>query len=322
MSISVMAMVWKADLPSSAKLVLLRLADFANDDGGSIFPAVSTVAVECGMGERTVQDQLRALEAKGVLCLVREAVCATRRPREYRIDMPTLAALPRAESKASKRRRENGTRGATAAPGADTAPGATTAPVPRDSRTSPVQQPHQSPAAAAPNPPVYPSENPSGEPPAATPPCGTPPTKQAVVQHVRDLITDGRSYREAAKLLGLGTRHDLIGDLVGSSATGGRRWGDEHWASAANAISPRAASSDQMDRFWSLYDTFQRDVLYATQRIASALGMPAARVASIGKGQRLLSKDEADRFIPQLERALAEERRNPRPRKKQIRGVW
>lgn len=164
-----MAMVWKADLPSTAKLVLLRLADFASDDGGRIFPAVSTIAAECGLGERTVQDQLRALEARGVLCLVREAVCATRRPREYRIDLSTLEALKRVEKKKKTRQPGADTApGAGTAPDADTAPGATGAPVPRDSRTSPVQVPHQSPAAAAPNPPVYPSENPSGEPSAAT----------------------------------------------------------------------------------------------------------------------------------------------------------
>lgn len=66
--------------------------------------------------------------------------------------------------------------------------------------------------------------------------------KQDVVQHVRDLITAGHSYREAAKLLGLGTRHDLISDTVSPSATGGRRWGDEHWVSAAKAITLGATS--------------------------------------------------------------------------------
>lgn len=73
-----------------------------------------------------------------------------------------------------------------------------------------------------------------------------------------------------------------------------------------------------MDKFWSLYDAFQREVLYATQRIASALDIPTHKVATIGKGKGLLSKDEADRFIPKLELALASERRNPRPRK----GNW
>ena len=322
MSNSILTKVWQAGgLKGTAKLVLARLADRADDTGGSIYPSVQTIAEDCGLSVRAVQETLRQLETMALIAVAKEAVHSAGLPRHYRIDLDTLDALKRPEKSRAKARKEH------AKPGADGAPGAGNAPSPRSICTTPVQDMHHPGADGAPKTSVYPSENPPEESSATATGVDAghaqahekaPTSKQTIVQHVRDLITGGHSYRETAKLLGLGTRHDLIGDLVGSSATGGRRWDDKHWATAANAIFPEPASSDQMDRFWSLYDAFQREVSYATQRIASALDIPTHKVATIGKGKGLLSKDEADRFIPKLELALARERRNPRPRK----GNW
>lgn len=45
MSFHVMSLVWaKPKLHPTRKLVLLALADYANDDGGSIFPSMNTIA--------------------------------------------------------------------------------------------------------------------------------------------------------------------------------------------------------------------------------------------------------------------------------------
>ncbi|HEX8382435.1 MAG TPA: helix-turn-helix domain-containing protein [Sphingomonas sp.] len=67
MSIRLMTTVWDLDLPPGEKLVLLALADQANDEGRQCWPAVSTIMKRSGQGERTVRRALHDLEAKGHL---------------------------------------------------------------------------------------------------------------------------------------------------------------------------------------------------------------------------------------------------------------
>lgn len=66
MSIRIMSLVWELSLPDSDKLVLLALADCANDDG-YCWPGMATLARKCSKGERTVQYALRQLEKDGHL---------------------------------------------------------------------------------------------------------------------------------------------------------------------------------------------------------------------------------------------------------------
>lgn len=56
MSVRVMSLVWYAKLPRNEKFVLLAYADHADDSGGSIFPAVETVAKKTSYAERAVQS--------------------------------------------------------------------------------------------------------------------------------------------------------------------------------------------------------------------------------------------------------------------------
>ena len=67
MSIKLMTVVWELDLPPGEKLVLLALADQANDDGRNCWPAVETICKRSGQGERTVRRALQSLESKGLL---------------------------------------------------------------------------------------------------------------------------------------------------------------------------------------------------------------------------------------------------------------
>ena len=63
MSVKVMGWVWEhSEARASALLLLLALADFAHDDGGSIFPSVKTLAMKIRMSERQTQNLLRQLE--------------------------------------------------------------------------------------------------------------------------------------------------------------------------------------------------------------------------------------------------------------------
>lgn len=60
MSIALMAAAWKSTLPMTEKMVLLCLADFANDEG-VCWPAVGTIAAKCSCSDRTVQKAIKWL---------------------------------------------------------------------------------------------------------------------------------------------------------------------------------------------------------------------------------------------------------------------
>lgn len=64
---------WRAECRSpAAKLVLLRLADRANDkQGGTCFPSIEGIATDCGLDERTVQRAIAANVAGGHITVVR-----------------------------------------------------------------------------------------------------------------------------------------------------------------------------------------------------------------------------------------------------------
>lgn len=69
MSIKLMNAVWDLDLPLAPKMVLLSLADQANDHG-VCWPAVSSMMKRCGLGERAVRLNIKLLrETYGYLVI-------------------------------------------------------------------------------------------------------------------------------------------------------------------------------------------------------------------------------------------------------------
>lgn len=66
MSIKLMQLVWDTSLPMTEKVVLLALADQANDRGVTI-PHVRSLAKRCGCSKRTVFEALAFLEARNYL---------------------------------------------------------------------------------------------------------------------------------------------------------------------------------------------------------------------------------------------------------------
>ena len=67
MSIKLMTAVWeREDLTSTHKLVLLALADWANDEG-LCWPSISRLAVKTSMAGRSVQRLIRQLEEMGFI---------------------------------------------------------------------------------------------------------------------------------------------------------------------------------------------------------------------------------------------------------------
>ena len=87
MSVKVMAQVWELNLPTTKKLVLLALADHANDQGEKVYPSVARVAWKSGLSirqTRRVMAQLRDVDH--LLVLVREGD-GRGHPNQYRIDL-------------------------------------------------------------------------------------------------------------------------------------------------------------------------------------------------------------------------------------------
>jgi DNA-binding transcriptional ArsR family regulator len=67
MSISLMTDVWKLSIQAPRKMVLLALADNANDEGTDCWPSVGKLVEKCSMSERAVQGHLAALEEDGYI---------------------------------------------------------------------------------------------------------------------------------------------------------------------------------------------------------------------------------------------------------------
>lgn len=110
MSIKAISRVWDSGAYDGTRLVLvLALADWANDRGGDIFPSVGTMARKIRKETRVVQHHLRALEGDGVLTVEAEAVGS--KPREYRLDLDRLAAIGADQDLARRKRRTGGRKG-------------------------------------------------------------------------------------------------------------------------------------------------------------------------------------------------------------------
>ncbi|MDH0366747.1 helix-turn-helix domain-containing protein [Brucella anthropi] len=94
MSIAVMSRLFKAQLGSpSRKMLAIRLADFADDDGRGIWPTVGRLALETELSERTVQRLLRDFVDEGLLIVVAEGGGRPGQATRYDFDMRALDNL-------------------------------------------------------------------------------------------------------------------------------------------------------------------------------------------------------------------------------------
>lgn len=100
MSVKMMGLVWDADLDRELKFVLLAYADHADHDGGSIWPAVATIAWKTGYTDRQVIRLTKRLREMGIL--VPEGLSA-KRTNVYRIDLDALPIRDRPVRKQARR---------------------------------------------------------------------------------------------------------------------------------------------------------------------------------------------------------------------------
>lgn len=87
-----MSVVWEsAEVDSSSELlVLLTIADHADDNGENAYPGIARIAHRCRLSERRVQQLLNSLEERGLVVVERQAggrsdLRDDRRPNRYLI---------------------------------------------------------------------------------------------------------------------------------------------------------------------------------------------------------------------------------------------
>ncbi len=96
MSIKVMTMVYETKLGGATiKAVALKLADYANDAGGNVWPALDTVAKQTEVSKSSVQRSVRELIEGGILEVVREGGKGAGSTTRYRFNLTQLAAAPK-----------------------------------------------------------------------------------------------------------------------------------------------------------------------------------------------------------------------------------
>lgn len=93
MSIMIMSRLFKMNLGGcNRKLLAVRLADFADDDGRGIYPSVARLAAETELSERTVQRILAEFVREGLLIVVKEATGKPGIANAYDYDLDRLFA--------------------------------------------------------------------------------------------------------------------------------------------------------------------------------------------------------------------------------------
>ena len=97
MSIRVMTDVWdRFPGAGSELLVMLALADWCNDDGGSLYPSIAAVATKIRASTSQARRILHALIEDGWVSVVgNEAGGAPGTTRHYRVNVGKLASTPR-----------------------------------------------------------------------------------------------------------------------------------------------------------------------------------------------------------------------------------
>lgn len=93
MSIRVSSMVWAADLPSAPlKLVLLSMADRADDNGGRLWPSMADTAERCSMSPQQARRHVHTLIDAGFLSVVGNPKGGRNLSARYQINLDRLAS--------------------------------------------------------------------------------------------------------------------------------------------------------------------------------------------------------------------------------------
>ena len=90
MSVTLMTLVWRSDLPANHKLVLLAYADHANDEGGSVYPGEDWMAAKTSYTGGNIRRVTKELVSSGFLHRVKRGHRGQR--AEWEVDVQMLKA--------------------------------------------------------------------------------------------------------------------------------------------------------------------------------------------------------------------------------------
>jgi DNA-binding FadR family transcriptional regulator len=60
-------LAWQRDMRAAQKIVLLALADFAQQSTGECFPSIRVLSAKCGLSASAVRSQIKSLQAIGLV---------------------------------------------------------------------------------------------------------------------------------------------------------------------------------------------------------------------------------------------------------------
>lgn len=67
MSFHLVNLAWQRDIRATQKIVLLALADYAQQSTGECFPSMRALSAKCGLSTSAVRAQIKALIAAGLV---------------------------------------------------------------------------------------------------------------------------------------------------------------------------------------------------------------------------------------------------------------
>lgn len=67
MSFHLVNLAWQRDMRAAQKIVLLALADFAQQSTGECFPSVRVLSAKCGLSASAVRSQIKSLQVLGLV---------------------------------------------------------------------------------------------------------------------------------------------------------------------------------------------------------------------------------------------------------------
>lgn len=67
MSLHLVNLAWQKDLPHAPKIVLLALADFAQQSTGECSPSIRVLSAKCGLSASGVRSQVKVLNRAGLV---------------------------------------------------------------------------------------------------------------------------------------------------------------------------------------------------------------------------------------------------------------
>jgi DNA-binding transcriptional ArsR family regulator len=93
MSIKLITQVWNLDLAPREKIVLLKLADNANEEGTHCFPSIRRIAHETGKSVRSVMYGIKSLKEKGLVTVAMKGNQYS--PNQYVLNLGAGKELPK-----------------------------------------------------------------------------------------------------------------------------------------------------------------------------------------------------------------------------------